>query len=123
MTAASAPRLSVAAPCYNEEEGIEAVVAEWDAVLLSTGVPAAPVVTVGEALGSAQVRHRGLVHEVPSPTGHGTLQVLGGAAQVDGRPVEPRRPPPRLGEHTEEVLMEAGYTEPDIKELREAGAI
>jgi crotonobetainyl-CoA:carnitine CoA-transferase CaiB-like acyl-CoA transferase len=93
----------------------------WDAVLREAGVPAAPVVTVPQALGSAQVRHRGLVSRVDSAAG--PLELLGLPTHVDGDAVPPAGPPPVLGEHTDEVLREAGLTDHDIEALRAEGAI
>jgi len=96
---------------------------EWDELLLPTGVPAALVATVPEALRSEQVRHRKLVHQVPSPTGEGELSLLGSATQVDRAAVGPAGPPPLLGEHTDDVLREAGFDDDEIRALRAQGAI
>ena len=98
--------------------------AEWDDVLLATGVPAAPVVSVPDALRSEQVQHRELVSAVPSPaSGGGDLQLLGSPTHVDGFPLGPGSPPPLLGEHTDEVLAALGYGATDIDRLREEGAV
>ena len=98
--------------------------AEWDDILLPTGVPAAPVVSVPEALRSEQVRHRELVSVVASPArGGGDLPLLGGPTHVDGSPVAPGSPPPLLGEHTDEILADLGYDPGDIARLREEGAV
>jgi len=97
---------------------------EWDDVLLDSGVPAAPVASVAEALSSEQVRARGLVVEMPSPAADdGTLRLLGGPVHVDGEPASPDRRPPRLGEHTDEVLAGLGYASDEIARLREEGVI
>jgi crotonobetainyl-CoA:carnitine CoA-transferase CaiB-like acyl-CoA transferase len=104
---------------------------EWDEILLPTGVPAAPVVTVPEALRSAQVAHRGLVTELPSPRGDGQalqpdggeLRVVGLPTHVDGQAVRPAGPPPLLGEHTDSVLRELGYDDAAIARLREEEAV
>ena len=93
----------------------------WDAVLRRAGVPAAPVATVPEALDSPQVRHRGLVGRVESAAG--PLDLLGLPTHVDGDAVPPPGPPPVLGEHTDEVLREAGLTDADIEALRSEGAL
>jgi crotonobetainyl-CoA:carnitine CoA-transferase CaiB-like acyl-CoA transferase len=98
--------------------------AEWDKILLGTGVPAAPVVTVPEALRWEQVEHRRLVSRVPSPARDGgELPLLGSPTQVDGAPVAPGSAPPLLGEHTDEVLAELGYDADAIVALHEAGAV
>jgi len=97
---------------------------EWDCLLLESGVPAAPVVSVPEALRSEQIGHRGLVNEVPLPASRGgNVPVLGLPTHVDGSPVVPSGPPPRLGEHTDEVLLGLGYDRDRIAELRRGGAV
>jgi crotonobetainyl-CoA:carnitine CoA-transferase CaiB-like acyl-CoA transferase len=97
---------------------------EWDAILMPTGIPAAPVLTVPQALASAQVEHRRLAHRVPSPaSAGGELTLLGAAAHVDGEALAPPGPPPKLGEHTDEVLRTLGYTADDIAVLRKEGAV
>lgn len=94
------------------------------APVLPAGVPAAPVLTVPQALESAQVEHRRLAHRVPSPASEGgEVTLLGAAAHVDGQSLAPSGPPPRLGEHTDEVLGELGYSAEDVARLREEGAV
>jgi crotonobetainyl-CoA:carnitine CoA-transferase CaiB-like acyl-CoA transferase len=98
--------------------------AEWDALLASSGVPVAPVLTVSEALSLDQVAARDLLHDVPMPDRrHRRLRVLGSSVHVDGRPVGPDGAPPLLGEHTDEVLRELGYTTDEVAALRAEGAI
>lgn len=97
---------------------------QWDAALLSAGVPAAPVLSVPEALASAQVAHRGLVHRVPSPASDGgEIDLVGSPVHVDGAALTPAGPPPLLGEHTEHVLGTLGFTADEIARLREEQAI
>ena len=53
----------------------------------------------------------------------GTLRGNAPIVQMSGTPTEVRRAPPALGEHTEEILCEAGFSADDILALRENGAI
>ena len=86
-------------------------------------MPAARVMTVPEALTSAHVRARELVHELPfAPARGGHIRVLGAGVRVDGEALVPDRPPPLLGEHTDAVLAEAGLTTGDVAALRRASA-
>ncbi|MCW3839731.1 CoA transferase [Micromonospora yasonensis] len=97
---------------------------EWDELLATSGVPAARVVSVPDALASHQVTHRGLVSEVPSPaTDGGSLKVLGLPTHIDGSPVSASSRPPLLGEHTDTVLAELGFRAADIARLRAEGAV
>jgi crotonobetainyl-CoA:carnitine CoA-transferase CaiB-like acyl-CoA transferase len=80
---------------------------EWDAQLTRVGVPAAPVVTVREALESEHIRARGLIHTVASPSARGgTVRLLGSPVHVDGEAIGPAAPPPILGADTAAVLAE-----------------
>jgi crotonobetainyl-CoA:carnitine CoA-transferase CaiB-like acyl-CoA transferase len=96
--------------------------AHWERLLARAGVPAARVVTVPEALGSAHVRARELITELPlGAADDGVIRVLGSGVRVDGSAVSPHRRPPLLGEHTGRVLADAGFTEDDIAALEEDG--
>ncbi|MFI7061251.1 CaiB/BaiF CoA transferase family protein [Kribbella sp. NPDC050124] len=98
--------------------------AYWDERLADTGVPAASVLTVEDALALDQLAERGLMHDVPMPDGRDQrLRVLGSSVHVDGRSVGPSMRPPGLGEHTDEVLAEVGYPPEEIAALRDEGAL
>ena len=96
--------------------------AEWADLLNAAGVPAGPVNTVPAALEQPQVAAREMVVEVEHPVA-GTLKMLGSPLKLSEQPVSIRRPPPTLGQHTDQVLAEAGYTAAEITGLREAGII
>jgi crotonobetainyl-CoA:carnitine CoA-transferase CaiB-like acyl-CoA transferase len=76
----------------------------WCSVLSPAGVPAAPVVSVPEALELEQVRHREFLSELPFPGDpERRLRVCGAAAHVDGEPVSPATAPPELGADNERL--------------------
>lgn len=98
--------------------------AQWEAALAEVSVPAGRLLDVAGALEQEQVRARGLVHEVAlDVAGAATVRVLGSGVHVDGETLAPSAPPPRLGQHTDELLGELGYTPGEIAALRDKGAI
>ncbi|MDW8469576.1 MAG: CoA transferase [Burkholderiales bacterium] len=84
-------------------------------------VPCAPVYDVAQALGSAFVAERGCIGEYTYPDGR-RARTIGSPIRVPGVAL-PARAAPAMGEHTEALLREAGYTEAKIAALRAAGAI
>ncbi len=94
---------------------------EWVARLAGTGVPAAAVLTVPEALDLPQVHERGLLNEVRIE--ERTVRVLGSSVHVDGAPVAPSAGPPLLGEHTRAELRALGYDDDAIDGLYREGAL
>jgi crotonobetainyl-CoA:carnitine CoA-transferase CaiB-like acyl-CoA transferase len=96
---------------------------EWVEQLEAVGIPAGPINTVAEALGSEQASGRDMVIEVPHPA-IGQVAMVGVPFQFDGTPATVRRHPPLLGEHTDEVLSEMlGLDGVTIAELRQANVI
>lgn len=79
----------------------EATATEWAAKLRPLGLAVGAVLELGEALDSDQVRSRGMVVSVP--TDDGPLYLLGNPIRFDDQPTE-YRPPPKLHEHTRDVL-------------------
>jgi crotonobetainyl-CoA:carnitine CoA-transferase CaiB-like acyl-CoA transferase len=95
---------------------------EWLDRLRAADVPVAPIYTVEQALADAQVRHLELEQVVEHPE-HGPVHWLRFPARFEATPAEPPLPPPDLGEHTDAILAELGYTPEDIQRLRGAEAI
>jgi alpha-methylacyl-CoA racemase len=80
-----------------------------------------PVLDVGEALESELVRARQMVTEIEQPE-LGTVRQLGVPVKMSRTPGDPTRPAPAFGEHTDEVLREAGYSDEEVAAMVESGA-
>jgi crotonobetainyl-CoA:carnitine CoA-transferase CaiB-like acyl-CoA transferase len=84
------------------------------------GVPAGPVRGVESALADPQTLARGMVVDMESADG--PLALLGSPLALLGTPPEYRLPPPRLGEHTRDVLEEVGYSPAEIDRVVDFGS-
>lgn len=91
-------------------------------VLAEHGVPASDVRNMTEVFEDQQVQERGMRATVEHPTAD-TVTMPGSPMHLSRTPTAIDCHPPRLGEHTEEVLREHNYTESDLAHLRETGAI
>ena len=86
------------------------------------GAPIAPANDLQNMLDDPQVQHSGIVYEAEHPEA-GTMRYLRNPVRFSKTPTSMRQHPPGLGEHSEEVLREAGYSEAEIAELKQAGSI
>src|SRR5262245_52476291 len=92
--------------------------ADWIARLRAVGVPCGPINTVAEALTDPHTLARDMVRTVQHPT-VGDLKMVGIPFRLNSTPASIRRPPPLLGQHTEEVLAgELGFPAARIAQLR-----
>ncbi len=84
--------------------------------LESVDILCAPVNDLATALADPQVANNEMVVEMRHPEA-GTIRTVGIPVKLEGTPGAVRRPPPRLGEHTREVLAELGFTAAEIDAL------
>jgi succinate---hydroxymethylglutarate CoA-transferase len=92
--------------------------AAWIAKLRAVGVPCGPINTVAEALNDPHTLARDMVRTVRHAAA-GELKLVGIPFQMNGTPASIRRPPPLLGEHTDEVLGgELGLSAQRLARLR-----
>ncbi len=94
---------------------------EWIDILLKAGVPCGAVNTISEVIEHPQTRHRKVVVEVEYP-GVGKIKLFNNPVKFVGYEIEVKRPP-KLGEHTDEILKSLGYSKDEIDELRKEGVI
>ena len=95
---------------------------EWVERLIGAGLAAGPIYEFDQVFDDAQVKHTGMVREVDQP-GLGTVRMLGFPFAVGGVRPAMRRPAPRLGQHTREVLAELGIGASEIDQLAALGAV
>lgn len=98
-----------------------APVAAWLERLDAAGIPCGPILNYEQALSTPQAIAREMVAEVDHPI-LGRLKTVGTPIKMSETPLNPGRRAPMLGEHTDEVLANAGYSGDEIEQLRYAGA-
>ena len=96
---------------------------EWLAALQEAGLPCGPINTVPDVFAHPQATARDLVQETEHPTA-GTVRLTGFPYKLSHTPASVRRPPPLLGQHTEEVLTDLlNYTPAEVASMKEQGVI
>ena len=96
----------------------------WQSRLASVGVPASKNLSIPEVVDDEQVTHRETVQELATPVGlEGAFYGinLGFKLGEDGPSIP--GPPPAVGQHTNEVLSELGYSQASIATLRDSGVV
>ena len=101
---------------------LERPAAEWLEILATKDVWAAPVNAFDDIVGDPQVAHNDLIRTLPHPGG-GEIRVVGVPMRFSATPGDIRSGPPAVGDHTDDVLEEAGFSPEEIVSLRDDGAM
>jgi formyl-CoA transferase len=96
--------------------------AEWIEALNAAGVPCGPIYTMDQVFADPQVQHLGVAADIESRA-LGRFRVVNQAVRLSRTPATMRVAAPEVGEHTDEVLGELGYSAKEIAALREAKAV
>jgi crotonobetainyl-CoA:carnitine CoA-transferase CaiB-like acyl-CoA transferase len=95
--------------------------ATWVARFAKNDVPAGQVLSIPETVQLDLFQHRTVLQTVE--TEHGPIKVVGSGFRLEHGGGSVERPPATLGEHTDEVLREAGYADADIAEMRQQAVV
>ena len=90
--------------------------------LRAAGVPAAPILSIDQVLKAPQTEASGMLVGAPHPR-LPDYRAVGLPVRWDRRRPEVRRVPPRLGEHSADVLTTLGYTLDDVRALQSQGLV
>jgi formyl-CoA transferase len=96
--------------------------AEWIDRLNEAGVPCGPIYSIDEVFADPQVQHLGIAQDVPKQDG-GALAMVGQPFTMSRTPSRMAAPPPAMGEHTDEVMAEFGFTPAEVAEYRKTKVI
>ena len=96
--------------------------AYWLERFIQHDIIGAPVQSYADVVADPQAWVNGYLIDLPHPE-HGTIRVAGSPIQFGRRPTVPQGAPPELGQHTEEYLLELGYSWDEVSRLREAEVI
>jgi len=99
--------------------------AEWVERMNKAGVPCGPIYSIDQVFADPQVRHLKIAQSVARKTGKNKrkLHLVGQAIGLSRTPSHLVAPPPELGEHTDAVLKEFGFSAREIAALHKANAV
>jgi crotonobetainyl-CoA:carnitine CoA-transferase CaiB-like acyl-CoA transferase len=90
-------------------------------LLLDSGIPAAPINTVEQAINAPQIMERKMLVEMEAP--YGKIVMPGTPFKMSATPGSVRLYPPMLGEHTYEILQGLGYNDGEISNMNKRGTV
>jgi len=96
-------------------------VSHWVTLMWQNGIPAAPVYNLAQVFADPHIIHRKVVIETPSPFGQ--IKQLKSPINSPTLEIGNYTPPPPLGQHTEEILKELGYSDEEIEKMVTAGVV
>jgi crotonobetainyl-CoA:carnitine CoA-transferase CaiB-like acyl-CoA transferase len=97
--------------------------AHWIALFNEAGVPSGPINSIDQVFADPQVQHLGVAQTVHSAALGRDITLVGQPVSLSAMPSRVTVAPPEQGEHTEEILREAGYAPEEIAGFRERGTI
>jgi len=92
--------------------------AQWVEALNAAGVPCGPINTIDQTFSDPQVQHLGLTRKLTSKA-LGEMEMVGQPITLARTPSDLVAAPPKCGEHSDEILRDIGYSEAEIKALRD----
>jgi crotonobetainyl-CoA:carnitine CoA-transferase CaiB-like acyl-CoA transferase len=95
---------------------------EWFQIMKEADTCVSPVLELDEVIKDHQLQHRQMFPEFEHPT-QGKVRQLGMPIKLSDTPAKFRSFSPKLGQHTDEILKNLGYTEHQIEELRKSGVV
>jgi CoA:oxalate CoA-transferase len=95
--------------------------ADWIDELNKVGVPCGPIYHLAQAFADPQIRHQNMVLELEQPSGR--VKTLGFPLKLSATPAALHRPSPQLGEHTEEILINLGFSTADVEAFKAKATI
>jgi crotonobetainyl-CoA:carnitine CoA-transferase CaiB-like acyl-CoA transferase len=106
---------------------IAGIVADWSradlvAAMERAGAPCGPINSIAEVFDDPQIKHRGMRIDLPHPSA-GHVPLVGSPLKFGHAEPAYERAPPLLGQHSDEVLHELGFTDGEIAKLRHEGVV
>lgn len=95
---------------------------EWVKLMEDAGIPCGRIRSIDQVLSDKHVQKRDMVVEQEHHLA-GAINLIGSPLKMSLTPGEVQSPPPTLGQHTEEVLSDMGYSDSDIKSMQDDGIV